>query len=158
MYIVYVFTVFTVKQPSARPHIDRPRGTAGMRKGGKLVINATPLGMHSMSIFTVLPPPPLPPFIARFAVSAFPHASDFSNFPLQFLYFSPACCVCFIYVNFCAAKAKAAVANETAMRNGAKNQKRLSLARGKTLWLIFPRGELYFLFFSLYPVTSGKRE
>lgn len=87
MYIVYVFTVFTVEQPPARPHIDRPRGTAGMRKGGKLVINATPLGMHSMSIFTVLPPPPLPPFIARFAVSAFPHASDFSNFPLQFLYF-----------------------------------------------------------------------
>lgn len=87
MYIVYVFTVFTVEQPPARPHIDRPRGTAGMRKGGKLVINATPLGMHSMSIFTVLPPSPLPPFIARFAVSAFPHASDFSNFPLQFLYF-----------------------------------------------------------------------
>lgn len=132
MYIVYIFTVFTVKQPPARPHIDRPRRTAGMRKGGKLVINATPLGMHSMSMFPHFHMPAI-----------------FQIFLYSFFIFSPACCVCFIYVNFCAAKAKAAVADETAMRNGTKNQKRLSLARGKTLWLIFPRGELYFLFFAI---------
>lgn len=89
MYIVYVFTVFTVEQPPARPHIDRPRGTAGMRKGGKLVINATPLGMHSMSIFTVLPPPPLHHSLLG---SLFPHfhmPAIFQIFLYSFFIFLP---------------------------------------------------------------------
>lgn len=61
-------------------------GLAGRRmagegeKRGKLIINATPLGMHSMSIFTVQLPPVSAPSLP-------PYASDFSNFPLQFLFF-----------------------------------------------------------------------